>query len=832
MIYRNKHRLIKELEDRRAKGQIIHFLTGDGIGDNMFYGVREGILTVPDTLMHYYLNAPLNFDLFIHVANANDNIKCYKLNGATIEQCDFLDQIPKPEPDSPLKSRNGRKKSAEPQADAQQSESAKQGEQAAQAAADPVTTMLNHLDVMIRAGKLKIVIFLENLEWIANLHDTPEHIWISRMQLWQNAKNLLMISTIKDMELLKRYHFDQEEIFVSNPAADEIKYAYLRYLLRNAPRNYDLDLRALDDAAQGMSVGKKTLSACMRILRAVLAKNPNRLAVEDFSDSIERTVKEEVNWDKVRLDEDTKARIVKAVETFQNADEKQNPLKGFILTGPPGTGKTMIAKALANRQKCYFMAPTLADLKGEYIGHSSAKVKRVFAEARGNAPTILFIDEADTVFPSRALGAGDKDSFTLDMVNQFLQEIDGAQTGKQRIFTIAATNRPEAIDPAIKSRLSRDPIKIPLPTKEMRRLIFNDNFSYDGGTFSLDGKFFEDQVLTKSDSMSGRDIKTFVTKFKAAAEESGIKPGNNADTKALFDLIFQQREQSVIDELTSLGVFTRENIVAPSDNRLRLANIIGYDDLKEQIARQVDYIRATPQQKKRYDDYKITPRKGVLMYGPPGNGKSKLAQAVAGEYGFYFFKVLSRDFASSFPSDQIKNLERIFSEVTRFSKMADCAGIVLFFDEFDSLVGRDVLNGVVRGSLLSYVSDETGLRSKHSKILFMAATNFENRLDEAIKRRGRIDAHLFMDNPTEDNGRRMLKSFFDAEDCIKRVDDKIIQSAYRSLKDEKHDKLSRPSGAELEMLFKELKEEAFRLNKFEGKQLLIDAAVLAKRFRH
>ena len=850
MIYRQLHRLIKEIEKNRNKGQIIHFLTGDGINDNLFYGVREGIMTIADSLKQYYLRDTDDFDYFIHIVNANANMTCHARRGAAVEQINFESMFEPPKVNSVLGGGRNRRSN---------DDNINQAAEATRTSADDINSRIERLNELIKRGDKRLLIFLENLEWIANLYgDQPENTWMAAIQRWQKSKNLLIVSTVKDMELLAKYHFDPEETFISNPTAEEIKYAYLRYILKNTRRDYRFNMADLDDLAHSMSVGKKNLCACMRILRSVIKKNPSELNVDDFSAGIERIVEEQIPWEKVRLEENIKQDIKLAVETFMRNDDKNPPRKGLILTGPPGTGKTLIAKALATETKCYFMAPTLADLKAEYVGQSSAKIKRVFAEARGNAPTILFIDEADTVFPSRSLGAGDRDSFAMDMVNQFLQELDGALNGKQKIFTIAATNRPEAIDSAIKSRLSKEPINIPLPSKEMRRLIFEDNLSQGGDPFTLNGKIFEDKVLTKSDNMSGRDITNFVKALKDEASKRGIKLGNDRDTEQLFDVVFQAKEDYFIVEAVSLGIFSKGNIVKPARNPLRLSDIIGYDDLKDKIKFQVDYIRADQYQKKQYDDFGIKPQKGVLLYGPPGNGKSVLAKAVAGEYGFYFFKVLSRDFATINPEEQIKNLERIFTETIRFSKMTDCPGIVLFFDEFDSLVGTNVLNTVVRGSLLNYIADENGLRNRDSKILFVAATNFYGAIDEAVKRQGRIDAHLFMDNPTEDNGRLMLQTFFNKDGKIEPVTESLIAHAYFCIRNEKRDKLraekfggfneedfaarertilmrqieeeSRPSGAELETLYKELKEFAFRQKRPEDRKLTINADILNRRF--
>ena len=161
-----------------------------------------------------------------------------------------------------------------------------------------------------------------------------------------------------------------------------------------------------------------------------------------------------------------------------------------------------------------------------------------------------------------------------------------------------------------------------------------------------------------------------------------------------------------------------------------------------------------------------------------------LAQAVAGEYGFYFFKVLSRDFADALPDVQIKNLERIFSETIRFSKMmTDSKGVVLFFDEIDALAGTTILSPVVRGSLLNYIANENddGIRHKNSKILFIAATNYESNLDEAIKRKGRIDIHLCMDNPTKEQGRDMLRYWSQENERVCPLSEEEIDRTYEEL---------------------------------------------------
>lgn len=179
-----------------------------------------------------------------------------------------------------------------------------------------------------------------------------------------------------------------------------------------------------------------------------------------------------------------------------------------------------------------------------------------------------------------------------------------------------------------------------------------------------------------------------------------------------------------------------------------MPEIIGYEEQKRKILWQMDYIEATEARKSEYEQLKVEPQKGVLLYGPPGNGKSKLVEDVARERGFYFFKILSNDFVASFASEQIKRLDSIFSEVARFSKLTSRKGIVLFFDEFDALAGKNNLNQVVRGALLNYIADENGLRSRDSKILFVAATNYFDDIDEAIRRKGRIDAHILLDNPT------------------------------------------------------------------------------------
>ena len=219
----------------------------------------------------------------------------------------------------------------------------------------------------------------------------------------------------------------------------------------------------------------------------------------------------------------------------------------------------------------------------------------------------------------------------------------------------------------------------------------------------------------------------------------------------------------------------------------------------------------------------------------------------------------TKNFVSLYANDTIKKLADIFSRTIQFSKIMSepkgkgkGKGIVLFFDEFDSLAGS-LLSQDIRGSLLDFLSDQGGLRNKDSKILFMAATNYYETIDEAVKRKGRIDEHIFMDNPTEENGKSMLDNLFKKDKHIKQpVANKVLTGLYAKLLEISRRQIkekikiyentgdaglkkvweqklanTRPSGSDLRNAYQELKNIAYYMDgKIENNQLIIDEDVL------
>lgn len=866
-----QHRIISEVEKKKNKGQIIQFLTGTAIGgcDNYFYDFYYGNRNLLDTLLIYYLKEKdrdnNGFDYIVHIVNSSTaEPKCYARDSYEPLGYKRLNSVNDLLDEGKLDSVFGDNDDFNSlDSDATSDEVNRAKDDAAQMA-NQTSQILERLGATIEKGEKRILILLEGMEWICNLHSHGQEdtTWIANLQKpsWVKANNLLVIATIRDMELLKQYNFEEEETFVGAPSAEEICWSYLRYIVRNTRQRYEFEYKVLDDIANIMHIGKKTLVQCMRILKQILQEYPEKLDKDNFLKAAEQNIEEEVHWSDVILQSEVKRQLMEAVDSFLSDDDKAAKKKGFILAGPPGTGKTMIAKALANEKHCYFMAPTLADMKGEYIGHSSAKVKRIFEEARGQQPTILFIDEADTIFPDRdGTVGGEGDVFARDMVNQFLVEVDGAKTGKQKIFIIAATNRIQVVDSAVRSRLNKDPIFIPLPDAGNRLALFNSYLH----PFTLNGKSFQNDVIRRSENMSGRDIKNFTDSIKVMCKNDLSCLGDNLLTRNIFQSLFDGIEGSFVDECIRKGIFTAGNILTPRNNAMKLDDIIGYTEQKREIKKQVDYIIASANRKKEYEKFGVKPGKGVVLYGPPGNGKSELAQAIAGEYGFYFFKILSQDFASALPERQLDKLDKIFHEVQKFSKIMHAPGIVLFFDEFDSLVGKDVLNTVVRGTLLNYLADKSGLRSDESKILLIAATNFFSKLDDAVKRKGRLDAHLLLNNPTAENGKKMLKNFFETDDAVfSPVDESVVGIAYEALVTEMHNnpaivqqimfdpevnvlrtwkgdeiimneklKETRPSGADIRILSQDLKERAFlKGDHFKEGKLDITLDLVAERF--
>jgi len=810
-----KHRLIDPLKKELEKGKNVIFFHGMKENENYFYDYIRGMLNSKDTFKIASLSSKEENILFsnkyIDINSKSVNVFEKVDNEITDITEEFFNQE-QPEDDF----------------DDIEDEENKGNSRESKEIENTGSLFENRLKLVeekIKEKKEKYFIFIDELEWLANLYSSnPKDSaldYVKYIKDWSKIKDVKVIIKIANIDLIKDFDFDLENnsIFIGNPSGEEIQRMYLRkFLSQTELENQRLShiVSELKDISFAVSSSNNTLKSADRIYDNIVKQNSNyQIDKKDFEIATEKIIEEKVNLDDVILNDKTKNEILGA------------------------------------ERNCYFLSPSLADLKGEYVGHTSAKVKRIFEKARANEPAILFIDEADTIFTSRndAGGIG-SDSFNLDMVNQFLVEIDGMTTGKQKVFVIAATNRVEAIDSAIKSRLS-ETITIGLPGFEERKEIFHKKLlKYN---FSFREKSFQYEICKKTENMSGRDIDNFVKKlYEIVNNEFGEKDlssfGDDERTKNLFYRILKNQEKELANELMrKIPV----EILDPEEIRTNLSDIIGYEKIKRDINLTLKYLSDTNEERSRRKSFEIENQYGILFYGPPGNAKTKLTEAIAKEHNLYYMKVLSKDFVSNRNGNILSNIQLIFNESKRLSKMTkEKRGVLLFFDEVDSLAGPQ-LDSVVRGTLLYYLSnDKDGIRADDSKVVLMAATNVIDELDEATIRKGRIDKKIEMLNPTEKDGKKIISTIFSRDNYIAKVDNKVINRIYEKIVENKNKDNKKqfeinkkmlkikdaeyinelPSGSDLSNTCKELKNIAFNMNSFENEKIVINDLVITEVF--
>jgi len=793
-ILRN-HRFLDKVSSGIIKGYSLFYLYGQSLNDYFFFDYYLGILELKESLSIYFYNIH-HIDIFIVIKN--NKIEAIDKNGNKIEDLREAFEVKKKISGFGAKYNTNSNQNISKK-DQNTSDDASNITDSMGSFDNDISLIEENLD------SKKIAIFVDEFEWEANLYGgEPRLDLLRRIRNWDKYKKSFIIINIKEPDLLKEFGFAIDDdnpnmIMVANPSYQEIYDSYKRYIYKQHT-NISIIEEEFEDIVLSLKSNNKTLRESFRILKQILSKSPKQLKLSLFEDAISKPIEEKVTFDDIIIDEKIKKDIISTMDTFYS--NKENSIKGFILYGPPGTGKTYIVKAIANRYKMNYIMPTLADIKGEFIGQTSSKVKRLFEEARANAPTIIFLDEMDTIFPKR--GGSDTDSYLKDMVNQFLVEIDGAKSGKQEIFVIGATNRKETIDSAILSRLSSS-FHLRLPSKESRELIFNQKFK----NFKISNFDWKNEIIKKTEAMSGRDIDNFVKNIleRVDNDESLI-------TKDIFLDVLIDKEKEFVE---SFRQDMDNSIEIEGDIDFSFKNIIGYENVKEALKNELNYILSSRDEKDKMERFGIKPKRGHLLYGPPGNGKTTFAKALAGEHRFYYIKVLSKDFMGYNLLDIIKKIETIFLNTIKLSKITNKKGIVLFFDEIDALIKKD-MNSQLRGTLLSFLEDTKGIKSIDSNIILIAATNNKNMLDEASIREGRFDNKIEIKYPTKSEGIKMLRQFFENDEHIVLSN---VSNYYEKLYEKEFGDQNKVSSVDLQGVKEKVKLKAFESGSFEGDKIKI-----------
>ena len=421
------------------------------------------------------------------------------------------------------------------------------------------------------------------------------------------------------------------------------------------------------------------------------------------------------------------------------------PPKGILLYGPPGVGKTLLAKAVANETEAYFTSINGPEIMSKFYGESEQRLREIFEDAKKHAPAIIFIDEIDAIAPKRDEVIGEVER---RVVAQLLTLMDGLES-RGNIIVIAATNRPNAVDPALRrpGRFDRE-IEIPLPDKQGRLEILQIH--------TRNMPLAKDVNLVRLAEMThgytGADLAALVREAamnalrrylpKIDLNQERIPPEILDEMVVTFDDFMKAFKEIVPSGLREIYVEVPE---------VRWTDIGGLEDVKEELREIVEYPLKF---RDAYEALSIEVPKGVLLFGPPGTGKTLLAKAVATESGANFIAVRGPEVLSKWVGESEKAIREIFR------KARQAAPTVVFFDEIDAIapargMGHDT-SGVLERMVNQLLAEMDGI-TPLNRVVVIAATNRPDILDPALLRPGRFDRLIYVPPPDKQARLEILK---------------------------------------------------------------------------
>lgn len=438
--------------------------------------------------------------------------------------------------------------------------------------------------------------------------------------------------------------------------------------------------------------------------------------------------------------------------------------KGVLLYGPPGTGKTLLAKAVASETNANFYSIGGPEIMSKFYGESEERLRETFKQAQENSPSIIFIDEIDSIAPKREEVSGDVEK---RVVSQLLSLMDGIE-GRGKLVVIGATNRPNALDPALRrpGRFDRE-IEIGIPDEQGR---------YDILQIHTRGMPLTEDVNLES-------IAKVTHGFVGADLEALSKEAAMRSLRRVLPEINMEQNKIPVEVLNKIKI-TNEDFqnalkdVQPSAMRevqiqrpnVRWDDIGGLPEVKEELAEAIEW---PLKHADLFNQADVKPPKGLLLYGPPGTGKTMIAKAVATTSEANFISVKGPELLSKWVGESEKGVREIFR------KARQAAPCIVFFDELDAVAprrGRSEGDAHVTERVISQMLTEMDGLEDLKGVVVIGATNRPDILDEALLRPGRFDRILEVPLPDKEARKDILKIHTKRKPLDNTVDmDKLVE---------------------------------------------------------